>query len=110
MQNDPNSKPVLDMTLDGYFRSPPAPGPGPSSPSFLARLAAGAIAVAVLAGAASILVFVVLLLLTMLPVVIVAAAFGLFAIRTQIRRSGYGADDGTRYKVFRTGRKWDRHG
>ncbi len=77
--------PLLDMTPDGAFRTPPRTGVPLSF-----KLLVGAGLVAVLAGAASIALFALTVLSFLLPVVIIAAAVAYGTFRYRQWRGSFG--------------------
>ena len=73
--------PLLDMTPEGGFRTPPRPSVG-------LRLVVGATLLAVLAGVGAVMALALWLALALIPVAIVAAAVAYVAFRVRQWRAG----------------------
>jgi hypothetical protein len=75
-------KPILDMTPDGQFRSPPKIPIG-------ARVAALAVIVAVIAGGLAIAALAIWLVFLMIPIVLIALLIAYLAFRFQTRKGSF---------------------
>jgi len=76
-------KPVLDMTPDGRFRTPPRV-------PIATRIAAAAVVVAVIAGGLAAAAIALWLAFLLIPVVLVAGLVAYAALRFQLRRRSFG--------------------
>ena len=105
MQHDlstgPRRPPVLDMTLDGEFRTGPEPATQPRGwlDRALGKLGGLALLLAVAAGGLLLAALAVLAIGVLLPVVLVAGLIGIGTLWWKLRRAGFrvqSAGDGRR--------------
>ena len=88
----PRHPPVLDMTLDGQFRSAPEAAPQPPRgwlDRLLARVSGVAMLLALGAGGLLVAALAVLAISVLLPVVLLAAVLGAGALWWKLRRAGF---------------------